>query len=85
MIYLINSINSMIVGEFDTMAQVKAHLRGMHRFTVANSYLIDGEKKNIATSVIYRVDGDKPDTLPLEDYKEEPNGTPTDRNENPSP
>ncbi len=85
MIFLVNSINGMVVGEFGTMAQVKEHLRSLHRFTVENSYLIDGEKKDIATSVIYRVDGDKPDTLPLEDYREKTNGTPTDRNQNPRP
>jgi hypothetical protein len=71
MIYLVNNINQMLVGEFETMAQVKEHLRGLSRFSVHNSYLIDGEKKDIKTSVIYRVDGDKPDTLPLEDYQEE--------------
>ena len=53
------------------MSQVREHLRGQNRYTVENSYLIDGEKKEITTSVIYRVEGDKPDTLPLEDYQEE--------------
>lgn len=85
MIYLVNSINHMIVGEFQSMSQVREHLRGQHRYTVENSYLIDGEKKKITTSVVYRVDGDKSDTLPLEDYQEKNNGTPTDRNQDPCP
>lgn len=64
MIYLVNGLNRMIVAEFETMAQAHQHLKGMSRFSVENAYLIEGERKSISTSVTYKVEGSKPDTLP---------------------